>query len=143
MGRLSGCMNDDMWSYLVDCLSHRLAIAYVELMVVEASNAFLESPLVPACVTLGTEKHRTLIIVYPMDFESSVRKIQADLGSDQTIGTGYQHLFIHNRLLLMEFCSAEQSVLRRHDFIFKILTSGARWLQTDGNIAKSERSNAL
>src|SRR5215471_12282967 len=95
MGRLSGCVNDDIRSYLFDCLSHRVAIAYVDLMVIKASNAFFEPLLVPARVPLGTEKYRPLIIVYSMDFESSVREVDADLGSNQTIGTGYQDFFTH------------------------------------------------
>jgi hypothetical protein len=82
-------VNYQIWPYRIDHPIYRISIAYVYLMVIEVWNVFFESPLVPARISLRTEEDRTLVIVYPVYLESSVREIQANFGTDQTIRSGY------------------------------------------------------
>jgi hypothetical protein len=75
VGGLGGGVNYNIWSHLFDGLIDRVAVAYVHLMVIEMRNVLFESPPVPARVSLYAEENRALIVVYSMDFESSLREI--------------------------------------------------------------------
>jgi hypothetical protein len=78
-------VNYHLWHYLIDRLIDYIAISYVDLMVVKSRDAFLESSLIPTRVPLATEKYSALIIVYTMNFKTSVREIQANFGANQAI----------------------------------------------------------
>jgi hypothetical protein len=68
---------------LTQQLAHALAIADVQLVVLEPWNRFGEALLVPACIALWTEKTGPEVIIEPMHLETSLPKKEANFRANQ------------------------------------------------------------
>ncbi len=64
------------------------AVADVQFVVLEILVARFEAPLIPACVTLGTEEVGPHVVVNTVDRATLLPEIGDDLAPDQTARAG-------------------------------------------------------
>jgi hypothetical protein len=75
-------MNNGIGTNLFDQGHDSRAIAYVDFMVLKATDRFCESGLVPACVTLRAKEHCALIVVDTVDGPALACEVNANFRAD-------------------------------------------------------------
>ena len=64
------------------------SVSDVQFVVCEISESFLQSLLVPSCVTLRTKKDSALIVVQTVNLETLPSEETAYFRADQPVGAG-------------------------------------------------------
>ena len=89
-------MDDHTGAHLADERQDPGPVADVELVVDEAFDLGGEAALIPACVALGAEEHRALVVVDAVHRVAQLAgEVGADLGADQARGAGNEETFGH------------------------------------------------
>ena len=82
MGRLGSSMKDECGSNFFDERFDAITGADIEFVMTKVWNAFLETLLVPASVTLRAEEDRALVVIYAMNLKFMPGKIEANFRTD-------------------------------------------------------------
>jgi hypothetical protein len=90
VARLGGRVHHKRGTKAFQDRMYRLTVPNVDLMVMEAGMSGNEPLLVPACVTLWSEKISAHVVIYAVDFPASLAKVVDHLGANQAGGTRHE-----------------------------------------------------
>ena len=93
MAGLSGCVHNCIRTHVFQKIEHTLTVSDVQFMMLISVNQASKSLLIPAGVTLRSEKDGSLIVVDTMNLPALRSKVETDLGPNESRRTGDEQFF--------------------------------------------------
>jgi hypothetical protein len=91
MGRLRSSVHDQVRPDLADKRENSRPVPHVKLVMDKPRDQPRQAGLVPAGITLRSEKHRALIVIQTVDREALFVEKEADFRSDQARRAGHEN----------------------------------------------------